>query len=276
MWYNIANKWSEIMDKSNKFLLSEFDGSNENIIEIVSNDSAMGCLKKSGNNNIKVCLPLLLSFGSLLDLKDYKRVDLGKIFDNEDWFWYSKLDYDFSSLIELLKEYAKKCEMIRIWSSHLDANDYLLMLYICSLFPNKKISVVFTEEYNWYCYDLGMMDSKEIPELIRREHILLPYQIEDYKNEWNKIVENNAELRIIENGIIKGVSIDNFNDKIVEILDSLGEVTIYNLIGELIGQDLINNAGDCLYKYLIERLIKMDRIEIVSKENNKIIIRTQK
>ncbi len=258
-----------------EFILEEFVGSNESIIEIVSKDSAMGCLKGSKNNNIKVCLPLYLSFGSLSDLKNYKRTDLGKLFDNEDCFYYSSLGYDFSSLINKLAYYVKKCEMIRVWSSHLDVDDYLLLLYICNLFSDKKISVIFAEEFNWHCYDLGCMDARDVPELIRREHILLPYQIEEYIKEWNQIAGYNAELRIIENGIIKGVSIDYFNDQIIKILDSLGEANINKIIGELMGQNLICNACHSLYKHLIDRLIKMNRIEIVSNEDNKIIIRAQ-
>ena len=41
--------------------------------------------------------------------------------------------YDFKREIELLKEYAKDAKMIRVWSSHLNCDEYCLLLYICYL-----------------------------------------------------------------------------------------------------------------------------------------------
>ena len=40
--------------------LDNFTGENKDIIEIVSSDTALRKLKNTGNNNLKVCLPLEL------------------------------------------------------------------------------------------------------------------------------------------------------------------------------------------------------------------------
>ena len=53
-----------------------FVGTNENIIEIVSSYSELELLKRSGNENIKVCLPLSLCIGKLDSIIPYNRDNL--------------------------------------------------------------------------------------------------------------------------------------------------------------------------------------------------------
>ena len=69
-----------------------FDGKNNDIIEIVSSDSELGLLKRSGNENIKVCLSLSLCIGKLESLTPFNRKILSQYykenvsFDYEDNF----------------------------------------------------------------------------------------------------------------------------------------------------------------------------------------------
>ena len=66
------------------FEINNFDGTNSDIIEIVSSVSELGLLRRSGNKNVKVCLPLSLSIGKLDSTNPFNRKVLSKYctFDN--------------------------------------------------------------------------------------------------------------------------------------------------------------------------------------------------
>ena len=78
------------------FKYKNFDGVNDNIIEIVSSDSALGLLKRSGNENIKVCLPLSLCIGKLT-IKPFIRNICG-------------VSYDFTDDFEKLNKLVNNCK----------------------------------------------------------------------------------------------------------------------------------------------------------------------
>lgn len=248
------------------FEMKNFVGDNKDIIEIVSSDSAMGALKNVGLKNIRVCLPLLLSFGDLADLDRYSRVSLKELYKIDEYVPFEN-GFDFKKEIELLKENVKDAKLIRVWSSHLNCDEYCLLLYICSLFPDKTISVVFAEELNWYCKTVGMTSPKEIEELIKREHILKKNDIDDYIDKWKKIKDENTALRHIVNGEVVGVTIDYFDEVILEYLHNCGEIKLNVFIGQLMGNSVIGDSGDSLYRYLINRLIDNNRISL-RVENN--------
>lgn len=210
------------------FEMKNFVGEDTDIIEIVSSDSAMGALKNAGIKSIRVCLPLLLSFGDLCDLEKYSRDDLRKLYDIFDCFPFEN-GFNFRKEIELLNDTARNAKKIRIWSSHLNCEDYCLLLYMCSLFKDKQISVVFSEEVNWYCKSVSMATKGEVVELLKREHVLTKEEIDDYANKWNKIFSENAELRHIVNGEVIGTSIDYFDEEILEYLKDFGEIKLTTL-----------------------------------------------
>lgn len=60
------------------FEAKNFEGDNKKIVEIVSNVSAYRLLKKTGNNNLKVSLPLELCIGKFDCIDDYSRIELKK------------------------------------------------------------------------------------------------------------------------------------------------------------------------------------------------------
>ncbi len=162
--------------------------------------------------------------------------------------------------MNLLEENMKDIDLIRIWSSHLNCDDYCLLLYLCSKIKNKKISVIFSEEFNYHCLSIDMMDGSEIPELLKREHILSEKEIEYYADEWKRLVNENSKLRYIVNGKVLSVPINYFDKEILNVLKKMGEVSLYHLIAMLMGHKIVNDANDLLYKYLIENLINNGKI----------------
>lgn len=235
------------------------------IIEIVSSDASLGCLKKSEIKNPIICLPLELSYGDLSDLENYNRNCLENLYDSCHYIPFER-NFNFSNEFKLLESYVNSSQKIRIWASHLDANEYCLLLYLCYCFPNENISVVFSEEFNWHCKSIGMMSSEEITELLNREHNLCKEEIDDYCRQWEEVLEANSDLRYLVNGKVKNESIDYFDDEIIYRLKKSGEVNLYTFITDLILDDVINNSSDTLYKFLIEKLIKQKKI-VIREEN---------
>ena len=248
------------------FKNDNFDGTNNSVIEIVSSYSELNLLKRSGNENIKVALPLSLCIGKLNSDKPFDRKILSEYYKNDDSF-------DFTNDFEKLKQYVNNCSQIRVWSSHLDSDDYCLLLLICYLFQEKEISVIFSEEINWGATTIGAVDEKEISKLEKREHILTKWQKEDYCNEWKKIIDDNKEFRYMINGTVVSCNIDIFDNEIINRLEKTGKTYIFKLVADLMGNPIIPHVvfSDWIYIFLIERLEKNNKIISSIIDNKKFI-----
>lgn len=88
-------------------LRHDFDGINDSIIEVVSSDSTLGLLKRSGNKNIIVSLPLSLSIGKLDSITPFNRTVLSQYYKEDN-------SYDFSSDFDNLKKITNNCSKIRV------------------------------------------------------------------------------------------------------------------------------------------------------------------
>ncbi len=228
-----------------------FEGTNNKTIEIVSSESALKLLKRSGNENIIVCLPLLLHIGKLDSLTPFNRQELSK-------YYAVNHSFNFNDDFNKLKEIVNNCIKIRVWSSHLDSDDYCLLLLICYLFHDKNISVIFSDESDLYALTITALSEKEICDLKKREHILTKLSKDDYCNQWKKIVKENKELRYMVNGVVISCDVDYFKREIIDRLEKSGKTYLFRLITNLMTNPPIPNISfpDIFYKYLIERLEK--------------------
>ncbi len=240
-----------------EFELKNFKGKNNKIIEIVSSDSAYELINRL-NDNIKVCLPLALNIGKLDGLKDYNRKELLK---------YNKeiLETEFSNIINELNDYVKNAEKIRVWSSHLDSDDYCLLLFICNLYKDKKISVIYSDEFDFSATTISMLSLEELKNYEYKEHNLKKYEKEDCISDYNRIIEENTELRYMINGKVISCSIDYFDEEIIKRAKNIENITIYKLIANLMVEPIIPKVrySDWVYKYFIDELIKKDKINIL-------------
>lgn len=148
-------------------------------------------------------------------------------------------------------------------SSHLDSDDYCLLLLMCYLFQDKEIGVIFSEEFNWYSTTINCVDQKDVPELEKREHILTKWQKEELSNEWKKIVNDNRELRYVINGSVVSCDIDRFDNEIIDRLEKKGKIYISKFVADLMLDPIIPYVifSDWIYIYLIERLENIGRIK---------------
>lgn len=231
------------------FDFENFDDTNSDIIEIVSSESALKLLKRSGNKNIKVCLPLSLYIGKLDSMKPFNRKVLSKYYKNN-------ATYNFTDVFHKLEQIIQHCTKIRIWSSHLDSDSYCLLLLICYLFQDKKISAIFSEELDGNAPSITSLSELEIHDLEKREHVLTQLQKNDYCEQWEKIVNDNKELRYMMNGVVISCDIDSFNHEIIDRLKEVKKAYIYYFITDLMIHPSIPNVmfPDMFYKYLIENL----------------------
>ncbi len=238
------------------FEYKNFDGTNNDIIEIISSDSALGLLKRSGNENIKICLPLSLSIGKFGSTTPFNRKILSEIYKNGE-------SYDFTEDFKKLKRISAKCKKIRVWSSHLDTDEYCLLLLICYLYKDKEISAIFSEEINWDATTIGSVSEKEVSELEKREHILTKWQKENYCNVWENVVNSNQELRYMINGSVVSCDFDSFNNKIINRLKKAGKIPMFKFVADLMSNPIIPCViySDSIYIFLIEKLEKMGVIK---------------
>ena len=142
------------------------------------------------------------------------------------------------------------------------------MLYVCKLVQknNYELYVIYSDEYSKDYISPSMVDSDNFVNLSQIEHKLSNNEINNFANEWIKIVRDNSEMRVLENGKIKSVSINYYDNLILEKLKLLGQVKVAKLVALLMSEVYL---ADSLYVYLINRLIKNNKIKIVNENNNR-------
>ena len=145
-----------------------------------------------------------------------------------------------------------KDKTVRIWSSRNNTQEYLNFLYFCYMLPN-RISVIFANEYNKYVNSVGETVPDEIKELLKYEHKLTDEEKDSYKNEWIKLVNENSEMRLFQNGKIISASYDYLNEYIDKFYD---KNNIRRTVATLMGNDTENNLSSDIYNFLIERKTK--------------------
>ena len=203
---------------------------------------------------------------SLIDLSTTKEMEV--ILPKD--IYHKEIKYSFKESIDKLKSYIQNNKDIRIWTSHYEINSYLLMLYICNYLQNKdcNIYVVFSDEYNKDCYSPTCMNAPELNKLKDLEHKLNKNEINSYSSKWLDIVNENSDIRLLEDNNVKSVSYDYLNDYILIKLKKLGSTKISKLTIEIMKD---YHLIDLLVFYLIRRLINENKIIIVTKnEDNSI------
>lgn len=230
----------------------------ENVIEVVSNLSSNGLLLKSGfkNDNI-ILLDMHLDMGNLKDLKKYRRSFLKNMGYTSD---------DYSNKIKFLLDNVRNNKKIRIWSSHKNSNQYLMVLYICSLLEKYDVNlyVVYSDEIYSEAKSVGELDKEEIKNIDNLERKLLKKEIIMYSKIWTNLLNNNSDIRYIDfDNTIKSCSFDYLDKKILIELKKYNEIRVGKFISNLKIDCIIDEIDYSEYPYLIERLINKDKIKVV-------------
>ncbi len=217
--------------------------------------------KSSLQNNEILLFNLLLNVGDLSKI-DENQIVIPKYLCNE------RNNYSFKKEVAIINKSIKEKKKIRIWTSHYDVYSSLIMLYVCKLVQknNYELYVIYSDEYSKDYISPSMVDSDNFANLSQIEHKLSDNEINNFANEWIKIVRDNSEMRVLENGKIKSVSINYYDNLILEKLKLLGQVKVAKLVALLMSEVYL---ADSLYVYLINRLIKNNKIKIVNENNNR-------
>jgi len=252
-----------------------------NITEVVFGDSLCHEIKisKFSKNN------KIIKFDSLFSICDLSNIDIDILTLNDEYcdLISSEIYYDLSNTYSLkkiindLEKSVKNNNKIRIWTTHKQIDSYLMFLYVCNYFSNieSNLYVLFSDDFDNDCFSPSCMNENELEQLSKLEHKLTKEEIKKYSNQWKELINDNLDMRIIENNKVKSVTFDYYNDIILNKLSELGEVKMVSLVGRLMS-DI--HLYDTVFTYLIYRLIKEGKIIITYKDERywKSIIKVKK
>lgn len=230
------------------------------IIDICDNYAGGACLKKYYDKN-KITNYKIICMGLNLAVGDIKSNHLSFLRT-----LYEDNTYNYNdSINELLNNLTNSKS--RIWSSKGSDDDYLLLLYLCNLLKDKSknISVIYTTDYNRHTLSINALHYKEIESILNYEKQLTLDDINKYSNKWDKLVEANSDLRVLENEIIKNKNYSDYDKLILDELSKIEPCTLINLITNLMANFVINNTSSTVYQYLIDKLIFQNKIEVIEK-----------
>lgn len=202
----------------------------------------------------------IIEFNAYFSVADFTNIEKKKLILPKK-IYMQMYKYNFSEKIEQLDKAINNNEKIRIWTSHFDVDSYLLFLYICDYLKDKECNlfVLYSDDYNEYCYSPSCMNCEELENLTKLEHKLNNEEIREFSKIWQYIKSKKCDMRILEDKKIKLVSFDYYNEILLNILKEQGEITICRLTALFMMEYHISEMIVC---YLIKRLIKQNEIRI--------------
>jgi hypothetical protein len=205
----------------------------------------------------------ILSFNLMLNI--------GNISNLEDTTSRSvcNINIQVNKKIQLFLSEIKEKENIRFWYSSMNSEDVCFISFAIYLinkhFSNKKIYIIDACEKNMPT--LGSFLFNEIKELINIEKRLSDETIHSMIDNWNLLVNENSDLRLLINGKLNSFSFSYLDNKIMNSLSKYDELNVYSFVGiELLPRGLCSIYGDLIFHYRINELIKQNKIKITNKD----------
>ncbi len=223
-------------------------------LEIIFGHSCYHTMKNSKLNDNILMLNVLFNVGDLSNYRNHK-INIPENLLLED------KNVNFESEYNIIVDNIKQKNKIRVWTGRNDIYSYLIMLYICSIVKdyNYELYVLYCDDYNNDYPSPSVMKEEELKVLSRLEHKLTNEEINNNVNIWNNLVSDNSDLRVIDSGNVKSVSMNFYNNFIIDTLKPMGKVKMCQLIGKLMQNVYMH---DTMYVYLIDRLISINKIKM--------------
>lgn len=224
------------------------------MLEIVPFESDKGYLESSGlfNKDDIITASLLFSIGKIKGIKN----EVGR----------SVCGINIPNLQELksLKEKAKSYKSIRIWYSSIDSEDVSTLYFVINYLSDiENIYICDTNP------SLFSHSTQEISKLLEKTKKLTKEEIENYEKLWDKLEEENGDLRLLNNSHLESKSYEYLDNKIIEYLKQYSSIRYgHFIINECM--KLFNLKFDLLFKVRIDKMIEDKKIEIVNQENDSI------
>jgi len=168
-------------------------------------------------------------------------------------------------------EKIQKNTNVRIWYSSIDSEDncfFLFAMYLINKYNDKLIvSVIDVGKIsaNSVCCFLD----EEIKDLFKLEQKINKKQLNKYSEKWDNLMNENKDLRLIENDEVKSFDFSYLDSKILEQLSKYDKIEKNKFLGHCIAIGLCSIHSYIVFNYCIEQLIKENKIKIISKIQKK-------
>ena len=165
----------------------------------------------------------------------------------------------------------KKHQEFSIWYSSLNTeelnNYYYLINQISTNIPNSTIYVIDTTKYKKEIFSLLSCKEEEIENLLKYQQKLTLEDIKEATDYWNNLVQENADLRIIENNKLVSLPYSKVEVEILTRLAKYKEIDLQEFIGtELLATNLFYIRNGKTWEYLINNLINQNKIKTLRTE----------
>lgn len=205
-----------------------------------------------------------LKSNNLIEFKiPFNYANLGDISNGNIFLKNSNINMSIKELLSELDLAIKNNNIIRVWSSHIDPDFYMFLLFICSYINGKvdNIEVFYSDEYNKKCFNTGAMTSDELDKLSLLSHTIDKVQIDNYAREWDSLNKDGSKLHIIENNKLIDVDYEYIYKKIIDLIQKNKSIIIVEIILYFVRKYKIDT--ECL----IKNLLKEKRVRIIKKDN---------
>lgn len=225
------------------------------MLEITMSDTEKLLLQRSNlfNSEDIISFCLLLSYGKLNNLSNIVLRKNGQV------------EIDVKNKLKLLEKVIKKYKEIRIWYSSNDNENMCNVCYLTNYLSTYDIKIYLCDVIDDGRFALGCYSEKEIEGLLPRTKLLTKDEIEKYIELWDKLEEQNSDIRIIKDNTINSYDFAYLDEKILDLLSDSGSIRYWGLIAKCMMDRIYNFSPDYIFKaridYLIENnFIKVDKI----------------
>lgn len=254
------------------------------MIEVLFGESesgAMKCALKSGEmlSRDAVCLGFMADLGDISKpfTGEYRRRLIAKMLYQEQWGKdlemkreLKRLGAVYSEQLKRLISYLKSGEPIRVWYSFAPYS-MCGLLWLCCFLENLENEVYAVElpsiDNNVSYNSWGEVAPENFADFLPLSRKLQKNEIRKMAFDWKRLQSENAPLRAVINGRVTSVPA-NFYDFLIMKYLSDEPIREAVLIGKILGEKQLG-IGDWLYAKRIDKLIKMNRIEVVFDSDKK-------
>ena len=237
------------------------------MLHICISDGEKNLLQRSNlykeDDIISFCL--ILSYGNIKDIINIKSKKL------DEW------DVNIQDKLAELNNKIKDNNSVRIWYSTKDNEDVCnvcFLIYYLSKYD--KLNIYLSDVSDNEHPTFGSYDIDELSNIIDNKVILSDKLKTKYIDMWTTLEQENSDIRVYENNIIKSYNFEYLDNLILNLLKSIGECKYYKLIGICMASRLCNFIAEVIFKERIDYLIKIKRIKITKTQLEKNFINETK
>jgi len=231
------------------------------MLELVVSDSEKGLLRntKLFNDEDIISFSLLLSYGKIKNLKS--------TIIREGYSYTINVQDE----LKLLREKVSDKKDIRIWYSRLDNEDVCTLCFIVNYLNDiKDLNIYVCDATDSEHFSLGSYLVSEVDDLIEKTKKLSDFDKKNYKELWDKLENENGDLRIIDGDNLVSYGYNYLDNKIIELLEKYDNIYYWAFVGECMSLRLCNFYGDIFFTERINKMIEDGKImvcKVVSEKN---------